>query len=156
MAQRITISVIGSRELTDPKEEQVGFEVGKLVAQAPAVLVCGGLGGSMKAAARGASSVGGLTIGLLPGIDKKDANPFIDIALPTSIGFARNAMVACSSDLIIALPGSHGTCSEIAYGLIYNRTVFDFGNWNIQGTIKIRDLQDLKEKIDFFIRSQNA
>lgn len=106
----------------------------------------------MEAAAKGAKSAGGTTIGLLPGRDKRDANPYIDIALPTSIGFARNAMVACSADIIIALPGSHGTNSEICYGLVYGRPVIDLGNWKIKGMVKVKNLKDAEKKIRTLVK----
>ena len=142
--QKVTISVIGGHKC-DYKVEQKAHKIGKIVANVNAILVCGGLSGVMEAASRGAKEAGGLTIGLLPGKDKKDANPFIDIALPTSIGFARNAMVACSADIIIALPGSHGTSSEISYGLVYKRPVIDMGGWKREGMIKVRNLNELEK-----------
>jgi len=145
-SQKITISVIGGSEIDD-KVEQLAHNVGKIVGKVGAVLVCGGLYGSMEAASRGAKEAGGLTIGLLPGKEKSDANKYIDIALPTSIGYARNAMVACSADIIIALPGSHGTSSEISYGLVYKRPVIDLGEWNRDGMIKVKDLGEVEEKI---------
>lgn len=151
MGQKITISVIGGHDINS-KVEQLAHKVGVLVAKVGAVFVCGGLSGAMEAAAKGAKSAGGTTIGLLPGREKRDANPYIDIALPTTIGFARNAMVACSADIIIALPGSHGTNSEICYGLVYNRPVLDLGNWNIKGMIKVKNLKDAEKKIRTLIK----
>ena len=106
----------------------------------------------MEAASRGAKKAGGLTIGLLPGTNKRDANLFIDIALPTTIGFARNAMVAASGDIIVALPGSHGTRSEISYALVYKRPVIDLGNWNIEGMIKVKDVKDAEKKIKQLVK----
>lgn len=144
--QKITISVIGRNEFND-KVEPIARRIGNIVAKVGAVLVCGGLGGVMEAAARGAKEAGGTTIGLLPGIDKSDANPYIDIALPTSIGFARNAMVACSADIIVALPGSYGTSSEISYGLVYKRPVIDLGGWNVEGMIKVKNVDEAEMKI---------
>ena len=138
---KITVSVIGSHNRS-PQNDEKAYQVGKIIAGLGAVLVCGGLDGIMAAAARGAKDAGGLTIGLLPGTDKADANPYIDIALPTSIGFARNAMVACSADIVVALPGSHGTNSEICYGLVYDRPVIDFGGWNIKGMIPAANLEE--------------
>ena len=79
-------------------------------------------------------------------------NPYIDIALPTTIGFARNAMVACSGDVIVALPGSFGTQSEICYGLVYGRLVLDFGNWNIKGTVKVKSIKDFETKIKKYVQ----
>lgn len=106
----------------------------------------------MEAVSKGAQSADGLTIGLLPGKQKSDANPYIDIALPTTIGFARNAMVACSADIIVALPGSYGTQSEICYALVYGRLVLDFGNWNMKGTVKVRSFKDFQAKFTHYIK----
>ncbi len=123
------------------------------MARSGAVLVCGGLDGAMKAAAKGAQEAGGLTIGILPGKEKESANPYIDIALPTSLGYSRNVIVACSADIIIALPGSHGTRCEISYGLVYSRPVIDLGNWNIEGMIKVKNIKEAENKIVEFIES---
>ena len=144
--QKVTISVIGGHNPT-PKAEKLAYQVGRVVAETGAVLVCGGLTGVMTAASKGAKEAGGLTIGLLPGKDKRDANPYIDIALPTSIGFARNAMVACSADIIVALPGSYGTNSEICYGLVYGRPVIDLGGWKIKGMIKAKNFKQAEQII---------
>lgn len=144
--QKITISVVGGSEV-DYEVEQLAYEVGKIVAKVDAVLVCGGLFGSMEAASKGAKEAGGTTIGLLPGKDKSDANAYIDIALPTSIGYARNAMVACSADIIIALPGSHGTSSEISYGLVYKRPIIDLGGWDREEMIAVDGVEGLEEKL---------
>ena len=144
--QRITISVIGGHK-ANGRVEELAYQVGQMVAKLDAVLVCGGLDGVMTHAARGAKDAGGLTIGLLPGKEKQDANPFIDIALPTSIGYARNAMVACSAHIIVALPGSHGTACEISYGLVYNRPVIDLGNWKVKGMIPSKDVRQAEQKI---------
>ena len=144
--QKITISVIGGSEI-DQKVEQLAHNIGKIVAKLEAILVCGGLFGAMEAVCRGAKYAGGTTIGILPGKEKSDANPFVDIALPTSIGYARNTIVACSADIIIALPGSHGTRSEISYGLVFNKPIIDLGNWNIEGMIKVQDIDEAEEKI---------
>src|SRR3989338_9166295 len=142
--KKVVISVIGSHDHS-PDSDQIAYKVGKLVGQLGAVLVCGGLTGTMTAAAQGAKEAGGLTIGLLPGRKKSDANPYIDIALPTSIGYARNAIVACSADMIVALPGSHGTNSEICYGLVFGKPVLDMGEWKIDGMIKIKGLKEFEE-----------
>ena len=149
--QKITISLIGGSSIGS-RVEDLAEKVGKMVAELGCVLVCGGLGGAMEAAAKGAKSAGGTTIGILPGKDKDDANRYIDIALPTSIGYARNAIVACSADIIIAMPGSYGTNSEICYGLIYGRPVIDLGNWNIEGTIDAKNIEEAEEKIKKIIK----
>lgn len=141
--QKIIISVIGGHE-ADKKLARLAEEIGVVIAGLGAVLVCGGLQGAMKFAAKGAKQAGGLTIGLLPGREKSDANEYIDIALPTTIGFARNAMVAASADIIVALAGSYGTQSEICYGLVYRKAVIDLGCWNIPGMIKAKDAKQAK------------
>jgi len=105
----------------------------------------------MQACCKGCKEAGGLTVGLLPGKDKADANPFVDIALPTTIGFARNAMVACSADIAIALPGSYGTESEICYALVYKRPVIDLGGWKIPGMIEAPGLAEARVKLQELI-----
>ena len=153
--QKITISVIGGHKI-DKKTDILAYKVGEIVAKSGAVLVCGGLDGVMRAASKGAKEAGGLTIGLLPGKEKQDANPYIDIALPTTIGYARNAMVACSADIIIALPGSHGTLSEICYGLVYKRPVIDCGGWKRSGMIRVKNLKDIEARIKRIIKNIRA
>lgn len=93
----------------------VASEVGRRVAEAGAVLLCGGLGGVMEAAARGAETAGGLTIGFLPGSSAADANPYIQIPLPTGLGEARNVLVVRTADAVIAVGGEWGTLSEVAF-----------------------------------------
>ena len=153
--QKIIVSVIGGHDVNS-KVERLAHDIGNTIASVGAILVCGGLEGVMMAASRGAKAAGGLTIGLLPGKNKKDANPFIDIALPTTIGYARNAMVACSADIIVALPGSYGTNSEICYGLVYGRPVIDLGGWNIRGMIKVKNLADGQRKIRQLVKKLAA
>ncbi len=144
--QKITISVIGGSSIGS-KTEELAEKVGKMIAELDCVLVCGGLGGAMESAAKGAKKAGGLTIGILPGKEKADANLYIDIALPTTIGYARNTIVSACADIVVALPGSYGTHSEICYALIYNRPVIDLGNWDIPGVIKVKDLEEAQIKI---------
>jgi uncharacterized protein (TIGR00725 family) len=141
--QLITVSVIGGHDISD-EVEILAQNIGKIIAKVGAILICGGLGGVMKAASRGCKQAGGMTIGLLPGKNKGDANPYIDVALPTTIGYARNACVAASADVIVALPGSHGTNSEICYGLVYGRPVIDMGGWKIKGMIRPKGLKDFE------------
>jgi uncharacterized protein (TIGR00725 family) len=157
--QKITVSVIGSHDAT-PKTAKLAREVGKMVAELDCVLVCGGLEGLMQEACRGAKSVGGLTVGILPGEKKQDANPFVDIALPTTLGYSRNVIVAASADVVIALPGSYGTESEICYALVYERPVINLGGWKIPGMIKARGVSDaeriLKKLVEKIRRTDNA
>ena len=149
--QRIIISVIGGHDI-DTKVGKIANKIGKIVAKMDCILVCGGLSGVMESVCRGAREAGGITIGLLPGKEKTDANPYVDIALPTTIGFARNAMVACCADIIVALPGSYGTNSEICYGLVYGRPVIDLGNWKISGMIQVKNLKDAEIKLQKLVK----
>lgn len=153
--QKVTISVIGGHD-ANSKVERLAHDIGKIIAKVEAILVCGGLKGVMEAAAKGAKKAGGVTIGLLPGKKKADANPYIDIALPTSMGFSRNTIVACSADIIVALPGSHGTNSEICYGLVFGRPVIDLGNWGIDGMIKVKDIKEAELVIKKYIQKIQA
>lgn len=125
------IGVIGAGQCST-EVEKLAFEVGRQIAKSNAVLVCGGLGGVMTAAARGAKSERGTTIGILPGKSREDANEFIDYAIPTGIGEARNLIVINASDAVVALPGKFGTLSEFGFALKLNKPVVNMGGWNIK------------------------
>ena len=127
------IGVIGGAS-PDNKYRQIANEVGKRIGEKGAILVCGGLGGVMEAAARGAKKAGGITIGILPGNSPADANPYIDIPIATGLGYTRNSLVAMNADILIAVDGQFGTLTEIAYGNIYGKKVIGIGTWDIQGT----------------------
>jgi hypothetical protein len=129
------IGVIGGAN-PDQESYQLAQKVGRLIAENDAILICGGLSGIMEAAARGSKQAGGITVGILPGNSKLDANPYIDLAIPTGMGYARNSMVAMNSDVIIAVNGQYGTLTEVAYGLIYGKKVIGLGTWDIDGVIK--------------------
>jgi uncharacterized protein (TIGR00725 family) len=118
---------------------EVAAEVGRLVAERGAVLVCGGLGGAMESACRGAKEGGGLTVGILPGADRSAANPFVDVALPTGLGEARNALVVRAADVVIAIGGGYGTLSEIALALKAGKPVVGLGTWDIDDVIVAED-----------------
>ncbi len=105
--------------------------MGEAVARAGAVLLCGGLGGVMEAACRGAKREGGLTVGLLPDANRERANRFVDVAVATGIGEARNAMVVGGADAVIAVGGEYGTLSEIALALRAGKPVVGLGTWEL-------------------------
>jgi uncharacterized protein (TIGR00725 family) len=107
--------------------------VGRGLAARGAVVVCGGLGGAMQAACRGAKEAGGSTVGLLPGLDRRDANRYVDVAVPTGLGEARNALVVRAADALIAIGGGYGTLSEIALALRTGKRVVGLGTWEIEG-----------------------
>jgi uncharacterized protein (TIGR00725 family) len=129
------IAVIGHAQAT-PGEREMAYAVGRLIAGNGAVLVCGGLGGVMEAACRGAKEVGGTTVGILPGTE--GGNPYLDITIRTGLGHARNVLVVLSADAVIAIGGSHGTLSEIAIALKSKRTVCGINTWDIEGVIPCR------------------
>jgi uncharacterized protein (TIGR00725 family) len=110
-------------------------DVGRLIAERGAVLVCGGRGGAMEAACRGAKEAGGLTVGILPGSDRSEANPFVDVVLPTGLGEARNALVVGAADAVIAIGGGYGTLSEIALALKAGKRVIGLETWEIEGVV---------------------
>jgi len=107
----------------------VAFEVGRLLAQRGARVLCGGMRGVMEAVARGAKQEGGLTIGILPGDDPADANPYIDVPIATGIGFARNAILARAADGLIAIGGGWGTLSELALARRMGRPAVALQSW---------------------------
>jgi uncharacterized protein (TIGR00725 family) len=126
------ISVIGAGSC-GPTEQALAEEVGRLVAQQGATLVCGGLGGVMEAAARGARAAGGTTIGVLPGHDRSQANAYLDHVLTTGIGHARNLAVVSSGDAVVAVGGGYGTLSEIGLAAKLGRPVVILGGWRLEG-----------------------
>ncbi|MFQ6084052.1 MAG: TIGR00725 family protein [Candidatus Aminicenantia bacterium] len=134
--KKIRIGVIGGGKKINQKIWNLAYQVGKLIAQKGAILVCGGLWGVMEAAAKGAKEAGGYTIGILPGNDIKEANPFIGLPIATGLGYSRNSLVAMNSEVIIAVDGQYGTLTEIAYGLIYGKKVIGLQTWEIEGIIK--------------------
>lgn len=125
------IAVIGAGHC-DKKTSEMAFEIGKLVAQARALLVCGGMGGVMEAACRGAKSAGGLTVGILPTDDRLTGNQYLDIALPTGMGEGRNVLVARAGDAVIAIGGEFGTLSEIGLALKMGKPVIGLDTWKLK------------------------
>lgn len=102
-----------------------------MIAKAGAVLVTGGLGGAMEAACRGARSASGLTLGILPGTDRREGNPFLDVAVPTGMGEMRNALVVRAADGVLAVDGGFGTLSEVALALKLGKPVISVGSWDL-------------------------
>jgi uncharacterized protein (TIGR00725 family) len=126
----ITVSVIGDGSCS-AETARLAEDVGRLLAEKGAALVCGGLGGVMEAACRGAKSAGGLTIGILPGRTRRDANPYVDIPIVTGMGEARNVIVVSSGQSVIAVSGGYGTLSEIAHALKLRIPVVGLGSWRL-------------------------
>jgi len=138
------IGVIGGAK-ADAKSRQIAFRIGQLIAEKGAILVCGGLSGIMEASSRGAKEAGGKSMGILPGNSPDDANPYIDIAIATGLGYSRNSLVAMNADVLIAIDGQYGTLTEIAYGCIYGKKIIGLGTWDIPGVIKAKSPEEAVE-----------
>ena len=125
------VAVIGPGRDATAEELASAEEAGAAIASAGAVLVCGGLGGVMEAACRGARSEAGMTIGLLPGTDRDEANGWVVLALPTGLGEGRNALIVRAADAVVAIGGGWGTLSEIALALRAGVPVLGVGTWEL-------------------------
>jgi uncharacterized protein (TIGR00725 family) len=142
---RRIIAVIGGRR-TEKALLKEAEEVGRLIAGNGAVLVCGGLGGVMEAASRGAKGEGGLTVGILPQNDAKAVNQYIDIPIVTGLGIGRNVVIARTADALIAVGGEYGTLSEIAFALQMGKPVIGIRTWDIKGVIPAENAGEAIEK----------
>lgn len=129
---RVIIGVMGSAQCDEPTYE-LARQVGSLIAERGAVLLCGGRGGVMEAAARGAKEAGGLTIGIMPGMNAGETppNPYIDVAIFTGLRDGRNWVNVCACDAIIAISGGYGTLSEIALALKIGKPVVLLRSWDL-------------------------
>ena len=124
------IAVIGGNQCS-PQEAQLAEEVGRELARRGAILVCGGLGGIMEAACKGAQSAGGITIGILPGDSRQAANRYVQIPIVTGLGYARNLAVVKSAQAVIGIDGSYGTLSEISHALQSGIPVIGINTWSL-------------------------
>ena len=125
------VAVIGGSSPT-PDEASLAEDVGRALGQAGAVLVCGRRGGVMEAACRGAKKAGGMTVGILSGFDASEANPYVDVPIVTGIGDARNAIIARTAQVAIAVGGSYGTLSEIGFALGFGTPVIGLRTWVVE------------------------
>lgn len=125
------VAVIGGQQATE-EEERAAYVVGRGIAEGGHYLVCGGLGGIMQEACRGAREAGGTTIGILPGPFRSDANPFVDIVIATDMGQARNAVIVRTADSVVAVGGEYGTLTEIAMALKMGKRVVALQSWRIE------------------------
>jgi uncharacterized protein (TIGR00725 family) len=148
----VFIAVIGGSACS-VEDARAAEAVGRGLASRGAALVCGGLGGVMEAACRGARSAGGLTVGILPGDDRRSANANVDIPVVTGMGHARNAIVVKTAQAVIAIDGSYGTLSEIALALQNGIAVIGLGTWALslrgqadQSIVEARDADEAVEK----------
>jgi uncharacterized protein (TIGR00725 family) len=129
------IAVIGGGAPCPPDIDALAAEVGRELARQGHILICGGMGGVMESACRGAKEAGGTTIGVLPTGDVRDANRYVDIPIVTGMGYARNVIIARTASAIIAVDGEYGTLSEIAHGLGFGTPVIGLRTWTlVRGT----------------------
>jgi len=133
------IAVIGSAGAT-PEEYATAQAVGRLIAENNETLICGGMGGVMEAACKGARELGGRTVGILPGTG--NGNPYLEIVIRSGLGHARNVLVVQSADAVIAIGGGYGTLSEIAIALKLNKPVFGLKTWDIDGVVSCENPEE--------------
>lgn len=137
----MTIAVIGGHSCSGDIA-QIAETIGEEIARMDATLICGGLSGVMEAACKGAKSAGGQTIGILPGHNKEEANPYVDIPIVTGLGYMRNNLVVKNADIIIAIDGKEGTLSEIAFALQMKKPIIGINTWDIPGLIQVKGAQE--------------
>jgi hypothetical protein len=146
------VGVVGPGD-PDEHRDRVAEDVGRLLAESGAVVVCGGLGGVMAGACRGAESVGGLSLGILPGSDRAEANEWVTVPVATGLGELRNALVVSCSDALVAVGGGYGTLSEIGFALRSGLPVVGLGTWSLTGpdaggtSAAIRETRDAVEAV---------
>ena len=133
MARPPLVAVCGPGD-AGAEEERLAEEVGRLLVERGAVVLCGGLGGVMAAVARGAARAGGLCVGLLPGEDAESAAPEVGLAIPTGLGELRNGLLVRACAGVVAIGGAYGTLSEIAFALRLGRPVVGLGTWELRHT----------------------
>ncbi len=129
------IGVIGGAACSQSQAE-AAYRVGSLIAQSRGILICGGMGGVMEAACRGAWDHGGITVGILPGSSVREGNDFLTVPLATGMGYARNVLVVLSSQALIAVGGKYGTLSELAYAAQFGVPVFGLSTWKLRLPMK--------------------
>ena len=135
------VAVVGASEATDA-DMRDAEQVGRLLAQQRAVVVCGGRGGVMAAAAKGAAEAGGTVVGMLPGEGRDDANEWVTVSIPTGMGELRNGLIVRAAEAVIAVGGSYGTFSEIALALRGDLEVYGLHTWEIPGIQPVASPQE--------------
>lgn len=147
--RRPQIGVLGA-SACDAETARLAYEVGAEIARRGAVLLCGGLGGVMEAASRGAREQGGLAVGILPGASPADANPFVNLTIVTDMGHARNVILVRSCDAVIAVSGGYGTLSEIAIARKTGIPCIGLRSWDLGG--EIPSAEDAAEAVEWALR----
>ena len=148
--ETLYIGVIGAGHCNH-EQYQTALQLGQEIARSGAVLVCGGMDGVMRAAAEGCKQAGGISLGIIPGVDKNAANEFHDYIIATGFGEARNLVIIRTADAVIALPGKYGTLSEIGFALKMNKPVISLGSWDV-GT-DISSAETPKEAVQLALKA---
>jgi uncharacterized protein (TIGR00725 family) len=128
----VYVAVVGASQATD-EDLRDAEAVGRLLGERGAIVVCGGRGGVMAAASKGCAQAGGTVLGMLPGLDRSDANEWVTVGIPTGLGELRNGLIVRTADVMIAVGGAYGTLSEVALGLHGGLDVFALHSWDIEG-----------------------
>jgi uncharacterized protein (TIGR00725 family) len=147
------VAVIGASNAT-PADLENARAAGRRLAELGAIVVSGGRGGVMEAACRGAREGNGRTIGILPGLDRSDANPYVELAIPTGLGELRNGLVARAADAVVAVGGAWGTLAEIAFARAAGKPVFGVGTWDLgeDGVVAVQSGVEAAERAVAAIR----
>lgn len=130
------VAIVGASQAS-AAEMADAEEVGRLLARASAIVLCGGRGGVMAAGSRGAAQEGGTVVGILPGLDRHEANEWVTVAIATGLGELRNGVLVRTADAVIAVGGAYGTLSEVAFALQRGLAVFGLGSWEIEGIERV-------------------
>lgn len=138
--------MVGPGDATDA-QRAVAEDVGRLLAEAGAIVVTGGHSGVMEAASKGAREAGGTTLGILPGADRREANEWVSVAVPTGMGEARNALVVRAADAVIAVGGAWGTLSEIALARKTGKPVAGLDSWELDGVDRFDSAAEAVEAV---------
>ena len=144
----IYVSVIGGDVGScSDKDRERAEELGKGIAEMGMVLVCGGRGGVMEAACRGAKSTGGTTIGILPSGDRSEGNDYLDHSIVTNLGMLRNSLVVLNGDIVVAIDGSYGTLSEISMATKYGKKILGLGTWGVDAVEECSSVKEVLGKL---------
>ena len=143
---KMNVAVIGGHKCSK-KVYKIAQRLGSLIAQEGWILICGGGKGVMEAASKGAKEKGGITVGILPTFDESVANSYLDVKIPTGLGYARNFLIVRAADCLIAVDGKYGTLSEIAFALNEGKKVYGIDTWDIKGIVKVKNPQEAIKRI---------
>lgn len=146
LRNRLFVGVIGAGEC-DAELAGMARTLGRVLAGVGAVVICGGMGGVMQAVCEGAQAEGGLTVGILPGSERSQANEFVDLPIATGLGEARNLVIIRTADVLVAIGGSYGTLSEIGFALKMGKRVIGFRTWDIAGVERAETVEEVISKI---------